>query len=199
MITFNKLEDFTERVDKTGSQLLSTLISSPSTSQSSTFSSSTRLSVPSTMQQEEYSSESLITKVRSLVDIYESCNFTVLKPENYEAATKEEVWNKAMEEEIKMIEKNNTWELVDRPKNKEIIGVKWVYKSKLNSDGSIKKCKARLVANGYSQLPGIDYNETFALVARLDTIRTLIALATQKRWRIYQLDVKFAFLNGVIE
>nr|KYP59937.1 hypothetical protein KK1_015383 [Cajanus cajan] len=81
-----------------------------------------------------------------------------------------------MEEEIKMIEKNNTWELVDCPHGKDIIGVKWVYKTKLNPDGTIQKHKARLVAKGYSQQPGVDYNETFAPVACLDTIRALISL-----------------------
>ncbi|KAK4399642.1 Retrovirus-related Pol polyprotein from transposon RE2 [Sesamum angolense] len=81
----------------------------------------------------------------------------------------------AMEEEIKMIEKNNTWELADRPKDKEVIGVKWIYKTKLNADGSIQKHKARLVAKGYSQLPA------------------------NKKWKIYQMDVKSAFLNGYID
>ncbi|KAL0290736.1 UNVERIFIED_CONTAM: Retrovirus-related Pol polyprotein from transposon RE2 [Sesamum angustifolium] len=104
-----------------------------------------------------------------------------------------------MEEEIKMIEKNNTWELADRPKDKDVIGVKWIYKTKLNADGSIQKHKARLVAKGYSQLPGIDYTETFAPVARLDTIRALIAIAANKKWKIYQMDVKSAFLNGYID
>ncbi|KAI5345110.1 hypothetical protein L3X38_012987 [Prunus dulcis] len=80
-----------------------------------------------------------------------------------------------------------------------LIGVKWVYKVKLNLDGTVQKNKARLVAKGYSQKPGIDYNEMFAPVARLDTIRTLIALAAQKEWSLYQLDVKSAFLNGILK
>ncbi|KAK0597781.1 hypothetical protein LWI29_028530 [Acer saccharum] len=104
-----------------------------------------------------------------------------------------------MQEEIKMIKKNKTWELVDYPNDKEIIGVKWVYKPKLYSDGSIQKHKARLVAKGYSQKYGVDYNETFAHVARLDTIRALVALAAQKKWHIHQLDVKSTFLNGYLE
>ncbi|KAL0311880.1 UNVERIFIED_CONTAM: Retrovirus-related Pol polyprotein from transposon RE1 [Sesamum radiatum] len=104
-----------------------------------------------------------------------------------------------MKEEIKMIEKNDTWELAERPKDKEVIGVKWIYKTKLNADGSIQKHKARLVAKGYSQLPGIDYTETFAPVARLDTIRALVAIAANKKWKIYQMDVKSAFLNGYID
>ncbi|KAI5314111.1 hypothetical protein L3X38_043287 [Prunus dulcis] len=97
-----------------------------------------------------------------------------------------------------MIEKNGTWELVDRPTEIPVIGVKWVYKTKLNLDGSVQKNKARLVAKGYAQKPGLDYNETYAPVARLNTVRTLIALAAQKEWKLYQLDVKSSFLNGVL-
>ncbi|KAL0323709.1 UNVERIFIED_CONTAM: Retrovirus-related Pol polyprotein from transposon TNT 1-94 [Sesamum calycinum] len=145
---------------------------------------------------EEIEEETPPRRTKLLSDIYETCNFIMLEPENFETAVKHKVWVQAMEEEIKMIEKNNTWELADRPKDKEVIGVKWIYKTKLNADGSIQKHKARLVAKGYSQLPGIDYTETFAPVARLDTIRALIAIAANKKWKIYQMDVKSAFLNG---
>ncbi|XP_019052098.1 PREDICTED: uncharacterized protein LOC109114225 [Nelumbo nucifera] len=115
--------------------------------------------------------------MRLLSEIYETCNFVTMELESFEAATKQEVWVKAMKEEITMIEKNKTWDLVDHLQDKEVIRVKWVYKTKLNFDGSIQKHKAKLVAKGYAQLPGIDYNETFALVARLDTIRAFVALA----------------------
>ena len=98
-----------------------------------------------------------------------------------------------MQQEFEIIEKNKTWELVDRPHHKEIIGVKWVYKVKYNADGSVQRNKAMLVAKGYSQQPGIDYQETFAPVARLDTVRAIISLAAQKDWLLYQLDVKSAF------
>ena len=84
-----------------------------------------------------------------------------------------------MKEEITTIENNKTWQLVDKPKGKKVIGVKWVYRVKLNPNGSINKYKARLVVKGYIQQSGIDYTETFALVARMDTIRVLIALAAQ--------------------
>ncbi|KAI5329167.1 hypothetical protein L3X38_028564 [Prunus dulcis] len=116
-------------------------------------------------------------KWRSVNEIMAQCNMCIVEPENFEDANLDESWRNAMKAELEMIEKNNTWTLVDRPFDKPIIGVKWVYKTKLNLDGSVQKNKARLVAKGYSQKPGIDYNETFAPVARLDTIRTLIALA----------------------
>ncbi|CAL8998549.1 unnamed protein product, partial [Prunus brigantina] len=138
-------------------------------------------------------------KLRDIAEIYARCNMSMIEPENYEEASKDAAWKKAMEDEIEMINKNETWELVHRPSEKPVIGVKWVYKTKLNLDGSIQKYKARLVVKGYSQKPGIDFNETFAPVARLDTIRTLIALAAQKDWKLYQLDVKSAFLNGVLK
>ena len=104
-----------------------------------------------------------------------------------------------MQEELSMIEKNNTWELINRPTHKKAIGVKWVYRTKLNSNGFVNKHKARLVVKGYAQMFGMNFSETFALVARLDTIRMLLALPTQKGWKIYRLDVKSAFLNGYLE
>jgi hypothetical protein len=89
--------------------------------------------------------------------------------------------------------------LEERPIDKPVIGVKWVYKTKLHLDGTVQKHKAHLVAKGYAQKSGVDYNETFAPVARLDTIRTLIALAAQQGLKLFQLDVKSAFLNGVLK
>ncbi|KAL0418688.1 UNVERIFIED_CONTAM: putative mitochondrial protein [Sesamum radiatum] len=87
---------------------------------------------------EEIEEETPPRRTKLLSDIYETCNFIMLEPENFETAVKHKVWVQAMEEEIKMIEKNNTWELTDRPKDKEVIGVKWIYKTKLNADGSIE-------------------------------------------------------------
>ncbi|KAL0364614.1 UNVERIFIED_CONTAM: putative mitochondrial protein [Sesamum angustifolium] len=86
---------------------------------------------------EEIEEETPPRRTKLLSDIYETCNFIMLEPENFETAVKYKVWVQAMEEEIKMIEKNNTMELADRPKDKEVIGVKWIYKTKLNADGSI--------------------------------------------------------------
>ncbi|KAM1496365.1 hypothetical protein ACFXTO_030979 [Malus domestica] len=138
-------------------------------------------------------------RYRNLSEIYERCHLCIVEPESFDEAAQDEAWKKAMKDEMNMIEKNQTWELVRRPSNKPVIGVKWVYKTKLNLDGTVQKNKARLVAKGYAQKPGIDFNETFAPVARLDTVRTLIALAAKNKWKLFQLDVKSAFLNGVLE
>ncbi|CAL9021865.1 unnamed protein product, partial [Prunus brigantina] len=153
----------------------------------------TQIEEETTLEDEEISGSSQAIdhtpkKWRSVNEIIAQCNVCIVEPENFEEADRDESWRNAMKAELDMIEKNNTWTLVDRPFGKPIIGVKWVYKTKLNLDGSVQKNKARLVAKGYSQKPGIDYNETFAPVARLDTIRTLIALAAQKEWQLYQLD-----------
>nr|ABA95820.1 retrotransposon protein, putative, unclassified [Oryza sativa Japonica Group] len=184
----------------------------PSPQPSSPMSSSSASSDSSPSSEEQISTpESAPRRVRSMVELLEStsqqrgseqhefCNYSVVEPQSFQEAEKHDNWIKAMEDEIHMIEKNNTWELVDRPRDREVIGVKWVYKTKLNLDGSVQKYKARLVAKGFKQKPGIDYYETYAPVARLETIRTIIALAAQKRWKIYQLDVKSAFLNGYLD
>jgi len=104
-----------------------------------------------------------------------------------------------MEEELLIIQKNNTWTLVDRPEGRKVIRVKWIYRTKLNADNSINKHKARLVVKGYAQIFGVDYSDTFTLVARLDTIRLLLAISAQKGWKVFQLDVKSAFLNEVLQ
>ncbi|KAI5350770.1 hypothetical protein L3X38_003661 [Prunus dulcis] len=95
----------------------------------------------------------------------------------YAKVAQDESWLKAVQDELFMIEKNDTWELVDRPFEKPVIRVNWVYKTKLNLNGSVQKNKASLVVKGYAQKPRVDYDETYALVARLDIIKTLIALA----------------------
>ena len=100
-----------------------------------------------------------------------------------------------MNEEISAIERNRTQELVDLPEGKDAIGLKWVFRTKLNADGSVQKYKARFIAKGYAQLPGIDFSETFSSVARMETIRIILAIAAHYNWLVYQFDVKSAFLN----
>ncbi|KAK2993389.1 hypothetical protein RJ640_000711 [Escallonia rubra] len=142
-----------------------------------------------------------VRKIRPLQDIYESSNVTFIacEPHNFQDAGKEDVWKKAMDEEMNMIRKNGTWQLVDKPNDKEIIGLKWVYKTKLNEDGSLQKYKVRFVAKGFAQQPKIDFNETFSPVACMETIRTVLALVAQLGLLVFQQDVKSAFLNGELE
>lgn len=117
-------------------------------------------------------------------------------PSSYKQAAETREWSHAMQEELDALIKNNTWELVPRPANQPIVGCKWVYTVKLRPDGSLERHKARLVAQGYKQKYGIDYGETFAPVAKMTTVRTLIAVSAVRNWEIYQMDVKNAFLNG---
>lgn len=162
---------------------------------------------PSSLQGE--SSSERTPRMRSLQELYEVtenqndltlfCLFVDCEPIGYEDAVQNKRWRDAMDEEIKAIEKNDTWELTTLPKGKRAIGVKWVYKAKKNAIGDVERYKARLVAKGYNQRSGIDYEEVFAPVAHLETIRLIISLASQNKWKIFQMDVKSAFLNGYLE
>ena len=108
-------------------------------------------------------------------------------------------WEKAMEFEMKSLEENEVWDLVELPKDRKAIGSKWVYKVKTGADGSIKRYKARLVAQGFSQKYGDDYDEAFCPVVRLESLYALIALAVQLGLKLHQVDVTTAFLNGELE
>eukprot|EP00253_Pinus_taeda_P024114 PITA_24114 len=119
-------------------------------------------------------------------------------PIHFEEAIKDRKWIEAMDEEINAIERNKKWDLVELPKGKEVIGVKWVYKTKSNVEGKIEIHKVRLVFKGYKQQYGRDYEETFALVARIETVRVVLSIAAQNKWKFYQMDVKLAFINGVL-
>ena len=128
-------------------------------------------------------------KMRSLSDIYDQdvvqFAFFLSQPTCFDEAAKQKEWIDAMNNEIEAIERNNTWDLVDLPADKNVIGVKWVYKAKLNEKGEIDEHKARLIARGFSQQLDIDYDETFSPVERLDTVRFVLAIATQNKWPIY--------------
>ena len=101
-----------------------------------------------------------------------------------------------MKYEYSALFQNHTWLLVPRPSNRPIIGCKWVYKTKLSSDGRVDHFKARLVAKGFHQEGGIDYHDTFSPVIKVTTIRLLLSLAISKNWHIRQLDISNAFLHG---
>ncbi|XP_019057757.1 PREDICTED: uncharacterized protein LOC109116561 [Tarenaya hassleriana] len=100
-----------------------------------------------------------------------------------------------MQLELNALTRTQTWEIVPLPSGKNPIGCKWVYKVKFNADGSIDKHKARLVAKGYSQQEGIDYLDTFSPVAKLPTVRIILALVACYNWSLHQMDVSNAFLN----
>lgn len=126
------------------------------------------------------------------------CFFADTEPINFDEAVKDKRCRKAMDEEINAIEKNKTWELTTLSKEHAAIGVKWVFKTKKNAKGEVERYKARLVAKGYKQGQGIDYEEVFSPVTRLETVRLIIALAAQNKSKIFQIDVKSAFLNGFL-
>ena len=100
-----------------------------------------------------------------------------------------------MQEKLDVIDKNGTWHLVDKPRNRKVIGVKWFFKIKLNLDGTICKHKDRFVVKVYEQQYGVDYQETFTHVARYDTIKIIFAFVSHSSWQIHQLDFKLVFLN----
>jgi hypothetical protein len=117
-------------------------------------------------------------------------------PTSYRDAERHPEWQLAMAEEIAALERTGTWDLVSPPSGVRPITCKWVYKIKTRSDGSLERYKARLVARGFQQEHGRDYDETFAPVAHMTTVRTLLAVASVRRWSVSQLDVQNAFLNG---
>ncbi|KAE8655616.1 hypothetical protein F3Y22_tig00117021pilonHSYRG00028 [Hibiscus syriacus] len=121
------------------------------------------------------------------------------EPETFEEASKSSEWMTAMKEEIDALQQNQTWDIVPKIKDVKPISCKWVYKIKRRPDGSIERYKARLVARGFSQQYGLDYDETFSPVAKLTTVRVLLALAANKDWNLWQMDVKNAFLHGELD
>eukprot|EP00253_Pinus_taeda_P032732 PITA_32732 len=121
------------------------------------------------------------------------------EPSSYEEAASQQVWREAMQEEYFSIMKNDVWEVVSRPEGKSVVTSIWLYKVKHAGDGSIEKFKVRFVARGFSQVEGVDYEETFTPVARYTSIRSIISIAAEMGWKIHQMDVKTAFLNGFIQ
>jgi hypothetical protein len=101
-----------------------------------------------------------------------------------------------MDKKMAALDVNATWELVVLPKDKKAIGCKWVYKVKHNVDGFVSRYKTRLVAKGYAQTYGIDYEETYSLVAKMTTVKAIITMAATKGWSLHQMDVKNVFLHG---
>nr|GEU44314.1 retrovirus-related Pol polyprotein from transposon TNT 1-94 [Tanacetum cinerariifolium] len=121
-----------------------------------------------------------------------------VEPKSYKEAITESCWIEAMQEELNEFERLEVWELVPRPNRVMIITLKWIYKVKLDELGGVLKNKARLVARGYSQEEGTDFEECFALVARLKVVRIFLAFAAHINMVVYQMDVKTVFLNGIL-
>ena len=160
---------------------------------------------------ESHDSEGVPLRFRTLENIFDTteevgdfeysgvCYFAAEEPSSVDEALGEQCWREAMLSEMESIEANRTWVLSELPTGHKVIGLKWVFKVKKDPQGKIIKHKARLVAKGYAQRERVDFEEVYAPVARIETVRLMIALAAQKGWQIHHMDVKSAFLNGDLE
>ena len=128
-----------------------------------------------------------------------SAYVSLIEPKNIKKALLDSDWIGAMQEELNQFERSRVWNLVPKPQNRTVIGTRWVFRNKLDEQGQIVRNKARLVVQGYNQEEGIDYDETFAPVARIEAIRILVAYAAHMEFKLYQMDVKSAFLNGYLQ
>ncbi|GJW95043.1 retrovirus-related pol polyprotein from transposon TNT 1-94 [Tanacetum coccineum] len=140
---------------------------------------------------------------RQLATDPEMCMFaltvSIVEPKNIKEAMADSAWIEAMQDELHQFDRLKVWELVDKPFGKMIIKLKWLWKNKKDEDQTVIRNKARLVAKGYAQEEGIDFEESFAPVARLEAVRIFVAYAAHKSFPIYQMDVKTAFLNGPLK
>jgi histone deacetylase 1/2 len=119
-------------------------------------------------------------------------------PKTYRAALADPNWRTAMEEEFHALTLNNTWDLVARPDGIHVISGKWIFKHRFNANGSLERYKARWVLRGFTQRPGIDFDETFIPVVKPATVRKVLSLALSYQWPVHQLGVKNAFLHGIL-
>lgn len=121
------------------------------------------------------------------------------EPKSFTEANKFDCWKQAMQAELTALESTGTWKLVDLPEHIKPIGCKWIYRVKYHADGSVERYKARLVAKGYNQIEGLDFFDTFSPVAKMTTVRLVLALASINHWHLHQLDVNNAFLHGDLQ
>jgi len=121
-----------------------------------------------------------------------------IEPKSVGETLNYESWIAAMLDELNQFTRNEVWTLVPQSNNMNVVGTKWIYRNKLDETGVITRNKARLVAKGYNQEEGIDYDETFTLVARLEAVRLMLGSACMSGFKLFQMDVKSAFLNGFI-
>ncbi|KAJ9554025.1 hypothetical protein OSB04_018070 [Centaurea solstitialis] len=125
-----------------------------------------------------------------------SALFAATDPRSFKTAVKHPLWVTAMKKEMEALRRNQTWTLVPRPPHHNVVGSKWLYHTKYRADGSVERYKARLVAQGFSQIPGLDFSQTFSPVVKASTVRVVLSLAVINQWKLHQLDVNNAFLNG---
>ena len=126
------------------------------------------------------------------------CYLAHFELKKVEEALQDENWVKSMHEELNQFVRNDVWELVLRPENVNFIGTKWIFKNKTDEDGEIIRNKSRLVAQGYTKVEGVDFDESFTPVARLESIRILMSIACTMNFKLYQMNVKCAFFNGYL-
>ena len=126
-------------------------------------------------------------------------DYTYTEPPSYKIASQYPQWIKAMDDEFASLQRQQTRSLVPAKLGVNLVGSKWVYKLKLNSDGTIARYKARLVAKGFHQQVGIDYTETFSPVVKPATVRLILSIVVSFRWPLRQLDISNAFLHGILQ
>ena len=140
----------------------------------------------------------MVTRKRYVNHVKYVCFVSLSEPKNVKEAFLDEFWIKAMHEELEQFSRNNVWNPVPRPENTNVIGTKLIFKNKSDAFGIIVRNKARLVVQGYIQVEGINFDETFVPVARLESVRLLLAFAYHDGFKLFQMDVKSAFLNGIL-
>jgi len=143
------------------------------------------------------------TRVQTRSKLKNYCSFyaflSTIEPKNISEALANSDWITAMQEELHQFERNKVWHLVPRLEKRSIIGTNWVFRNKLVEFGTVTRNKARLVVQGYNQEEGINYEETFAPVSRIEVIHSLVAFAAHMDINLYQMDVKSAFFNGYLK
>uniref|UniRef100_A0A2N9EHT6 Reverse transcriptase Ty1/copia-type domain-containing protein n=1 Tax=Fagus sylvatica TaxID=28930 RepID=A0A2N9EHT6_FAGSY len=177
--------------------LLSTQTSEPTLLPNEPSSTTSDTSLTSTQHPMQTRSKSGIHKPK--LGYVAQVDYTLTEPSSYKVTAQHPQWCTAMQDEFDALQKQGTWSLVIPPPNKNVVGCKWVYKLKHNSDGTIARYKAKLVAKGFHQQQGVDYDETFNPVIEPPTVRLILSLAVSHNWFLRQLDVKNAFLHDTLK
>ena len=126
------------------------------------------------------------------------CYLAQFEPKKVEEALQDENLVESMHDELNQFVRNDVWELIPKPENVHVINTKWIFENKTDEDGEIIQNKSQLMAQGYTQVEGVDFDESFASVARLESIHILMSITCTMNFKLYQMDVKSAFLNGYL-